>query len=82
MLLEKANITSLQNTIETQKQQIETLECQINELHRVIDEKEKCNMHFSEREKLLEEQKSEVFIFRLYIFSLTYIKSHVTKTDG
>ncbi|CAA6665039.1 unnamed protein product [Spirodela intermedia] len=60
MLLEKADVTSLQNTIETQKQKIETLESQINELHRVMDEKDKCNIHFSEREKLLEEQKSEI----------------------
>ncbi|CAA7401682.1 unnamed protein product [Spirodela intermedia] len=60
MLLEKADVTSLQNTIETQKQKIETLESQINELNRVMDEKDKCNIHFSEREKLLEGQKSEI----------------------
>ena len=72
MLLEKSDIAILQNTIETQNQQIETqnqqietLETEISELKRLMEDKDKTTMHFCEREKLLEEQKTEVNIFHI-----------------
>ncbi|XP_078444407.1 synaptonemal complex protein ZEP1-like isoform X2 [Wolffia australiana] len=60
MSMEKDEMSILQNTIETQKEKVELLESQISELLKGMEEKDKTNMEFSQKEKLLEEQKSEV----------------------
>uniref|UniRef100_A0A1D1XL76 Synaptonemal complex protein 1 n=1 Tax=Anthurium amnicola TaxID=1678845 RepID=A0A1D1XL76_9ARAE len=61
MLLEKSEqINNLQNEIAKHKQHIVSLEDQSSEFRRVLDEKDQHNLQFCEREKLLEEQKSEI----------------------
>ena len=57
------NAESLHGEITKRDQQVDTLENQINQLRSVLDEKEQLYLCSVQKEKTLEEQKLQVYVF-------------------
>lgn len=51
----------MQEEIGQREQHVDSLEKQVSDLNNMIDEKEQLHLQYKDRERLLEDQKAEVF---------------------
>lgn len=72
--IKKEEIDTLKMAIVKHEQNIDSMEKQLNELQSLLQEKEQAVLEIKEREKQLEDQKAEVFLF-LFLWNLRRVRN-------
>lgn len=72
--IKKEEIDTLKMAIVKHEQNIDSMEKQLNELQSLLQEKEQAVLEIKEREKQLEDQKAEVFLF-LFLWNLRKVRN-------